>query len=78
MPNFHTLPDYIIRKGCFLSGTLLAASLVLLVWASAHPFTFPILRHFATHSQFSAAVVLASSLLGGVLLEDILRKGEKS
>lgn len=73
MPNFHTWPGYIIRKGMFLSGTLLAAALVLLVWASACPVSFPDLRHYAAHCQSSSLIVLATSLFGAAVLEDILR-----
>ena len=74
MPNIHSWPDYIIRKGFFLAGTLLASSLILSVWASASPAVFPLLRRYAAYYQTSSAVVLAAALLGGLFLEDILRK----
>lgn len=72
--KIHIWPDYIIRKGLLLSGALLAGALILSVWASAAPAVFPLLRRYASCFQSSAAVVLAASLLGGLLLEDILRK----
>ena len=79
MPKFHPWPDYIIRKGFFLSCLLLCSALVLYLWASACPASFPALRHYAAYCQSSSAVVLAASLLGGLFLEDILRKSsEKS
>lgn len=74
MPHLHPWPDYIIRKGFFLSGVLLAASLVLAVWASAVPAAFPLLRRYAAYYQSCSAAVLAAALLGSLLLEDILRK----
>ena len=74
MPNFHTWSDYIIRKGFFLSGTLLVSALVLSVWASAHPAVFPLLHRYAVYYQTSSATVMAATLLGGLFLEDILRK----
>ncbi len=74
MLNFHSWSDYIIRKGFFLAGVLLASSLILSVWASASPAAFPLLRRFAAYYQFSSAVVLGASLLGGLFLEDLLRK----
>lgn len=73
MPKFHAWSDYIIRKGFFLSGTLLAAALVLLVWASACPTSFPILRHYAAYCQTSSLIVLTASLFGSIALEDMLR-----
>lgn len=76
MPNLHPWPDYIIRKGCFLSGLLLVSALVLSVWADASPAHFPALRHYAACSQSFSVIVLAASLLGGLLLEDIFRKTE--
>lgn len=72
--NIHAWPDYIIRKGLLLSCALLASALILSVWASATPAVFPLLRRYAACFRSSAAVVLAAALLGGLLLEDILRK----
>ncbi|MGN0968979.1 MAG: hypothetical protein ACI4O3_06880 [Oscillospiraceae bacterium] len=74
MLNFHPWPDYIIKKGFFLSGTLLASALILSVWGSAVPAAFALLRRYAAYFQSSSAAVLAAALLGGLLLEDILRK----
>ena len=74
MPHLHPWPDYIIRKGFFLSGVLLASSLVLSVGASAVPAAFPLLRRYAAYYQSCSAAVLAAALLGSLLLEDILRK----
>lgn len=74
MLNFHPWPDYIIRKGFFLSGLLLASALILSVWASAVPAVFPLLRRYAAYLQSSSAAVLAAALLGGLFLEEILRK----
>lgn len=75
MLKLHSWPDYIIRKGCFLSGLLLASALILAVWADARPETFLHLRHYVSACQTSSAMVLAASLLGGIFLEDLLRKG---
>jgi len=74
MPKLHTWPDYIIRKGFFLSGTLLICALVLSVWADACPISALTLRHYIACSQTSSLLVLIASLFGGLFLEDILRK----
>ena len=74
MPKYHIWTGYIIRKGFFLSGALLAAALILLVWASACPASFPFLRHYASYCQTSSVIILAVTLLGGICLEDILRR----
>lgn len=72
--NIYPWPDYIIRKGFLLSFLLLASALILSVWASAAPAAFPLLRRYADYCRFSSAIVMAAALLGGLLLEDILRK----
>lgn len=74
MLNIHTWPDYIIRKGYLLSCALLSSALILSVWASAIPSAFPVLRRYASCFTTSSAIVMAASLLGALLLEDILRK----
>lgn len=74
MPNFHPWSDYIIRKGFFMACALLVSALILSVWASATPALFPLLRRYAAYYQSSSAAVLAAALLGGLFLEDILRK----
>lgn len=76
MPNLHLWPDYIIRKGVFLSGLLLISALVLSICADAHPVSGLILRHYISCSVHSSVIVLAAALSGGLFLEDILRKTE--
>ena len=73
MPKFQPWPDYIIKRCIFLSFALLAAALLLLVWSSARPETFLVLRRYSNYFQNSSVAVLAAGLIGGVLLEDILR-----
>lgn len=72
--NIHAWSDYIIRKGLLLSCALMTGALILSVWASAAPHALPFLRRYAVCFQSSSAVVLGTVLLGGLLLEDILRK----
>lgn len=74
MSNLHPWPDYIIRKGFFLSGVLLASALILSVWAKACPVSALTLRHYIACSQTSSLIVMTTSLFGGLFLEDILRK----
>lgn len=74
MLKLHSWSDYIIRKGFFLSGVLLASTLVLSVWASACPVSALTLRHYIAYSQTSSVIVMASALFGGLFLEDIMRK----
>lgn len=71
--KLHPWSDYIIWKGFLLSCALLAAALLLSVWASAVPAAFPMLRRYVSCYRSSAGIVLAAALLGGLLLEDLLR-----
>lgn len=73
MLKLHLWPEYIIRKGFFLSGLLLAAALILSVWESAEPASFPLLYRYSQYCSSSAAAVLAAALFGGLFLEDVLR-----
>lgn len=73
MINLHPWPVYIIRKGIFLTLLLLSAALIVAVWESAVPAAFPLLRHYSLYYQQSALIVLAASLLGSLLLEDIIQ-----
>lgn len=72
--KLHPWPDYIIGKGFLLACALLAAALILSVWASAAPAAFPMLPRYVSCYRSSAGIVLTASLLGGFLLEDVLRK----
>lgn len=72
--NIHTWPDYIIRKGLLLSSALLCSALILSVWSDAVPSAFPLLRRYTSCFVTSSAMVAATALLGGLLLEDMLRR----
>lgn len=74
MLKLHPWTDYIIRKGLFLAGILLAAGIFLLVYMRAEPSCLPVLRGYAEYCGTSAAIVMAAALFGGLFLEDILRK----
>ncbi len=74
MPNLHPWPDYIIRKGFFLSSLLVVSALLLSVWADARPVAGLALRHYISSAMASSAIVLAAALPGGLFLEDILRR----
>lgn len=76
MLNLHQWPDYIIRKGFFLSGILLVSALILSVWANTCPVSSLILRHYIIYSQTSSIIVMTASLFGGLFLEDMLRKSK--
>lgn len=73
MFKLHLWSEYIIRKGFFLSGLLLAAALILSVWEGAEPASFPLLHRYSQYCVSSGATVLAASLFGGLFLEDALR-----
>lgn len=77
MPNLHPWSGYIIRKCTFLSGLLLAAALIFWIKADTDPALYPALRQFIRYSQSSSAMVLAAGLVGGLLLEDGLRRGSR-
>jgi hypothetical protein len=74
MLKFHEWSLYIIQKCAFLSGLFLSAALVLSIWADATPSLSITLRHYIQFSQSSSAMVLAAGLLGGLLLEEGLRR----
>lgn len=74
MPNFHFWPGYIIRKCVFLSGLLLFTALIFCIKADTAPELYPFLRHYIQYSQSSAAMVLCAGLVGGLLLEEGLRR----
>lgn len=74
MPNFFPWSDYIIRKGVLLALTLAVSALLLSVYSSACPSAFLHLRRYIACFQNSSATVLAASLFGGLLLEDLLRR----
>ena len=74
MSNFHPWSGYIIRKCSFLSGLLLVAALIFWIKANSNPYLYPALRHFIQYSQSSSVMVLAAGLLGGLFLEDGLRR----
>ena len=74
MLKLHPWTDYIIRKGFFLAGLLLAAGIFLLIYAQTEPSCFSILRNYAEYCGTSATIVTAAALFGGLFLEDILRK----
>ena len=74
MLNFHPWSDYIIRKCTFLSGLFLLAALVFWIKADTNPALYPALRNFIQYSQSSSAMVLAAGLVGGLFLEDGLRR----
>lgn len=73
MLKLHFWPEYVIRKGFFLSALLLAAALILSVWENAEPSSFPLLYRYSHYCISSAATVLAATLFGGLFLEDALR-----
>ena len=74
MLKLHIWTDYIIRKGFFLAGILLAAKIFLRIYMQAEPLYFPALRNYAEYCGTSAIVVMAAALFGGLFLEDIFRK----
>lgn len=74
MPKLHFWPGYIIRKCTFLSGLLLFTALIFCIKADTAPILYPALRHFIQHSQSLSAAVLCAGLVGGLLLEEGLRR----
>lgn len=76
MPKLHFLSVYIIQKCTFLSGLLLFAALVFCIKADTSPALYPILRRYIQYSQSLSAMVLSTGLVGGLLLEDGLRRNK--
>lgn len=76
MPKLHFWPGYIIRKCTFLSGLLLIAALIFSIKAETAPMLYPVLRQFTQYSQSLSASVLCAGLIGGLLLEEGLRRRE--
>lgn len=77
MTKLHNWTDYMIRKGIFLSALLLTAALILSVWESAEPASFPLLYQYSRYCVTSSVTVLAASLFGGIFLEDIFLSNGK-
>ncbi len=74
MSVFHETSYYLICKCFFLSGLLLVSVIILSVWTSACPVSSIHLRHYISFAQTSSLTILSTGLLGGLFLEDILRK----
>lgn len=74
MPNLHHWSVYIMQRCLFLSGLLLFVALVFWIHADTDPSLYPVLRHYIQHSQSLSAMVLSAGLVGGLLLEDGLRR----
>ena len=74
MSNFHPWPDYIIRKCVFLSALFLITALILCIKADVCPALYPSLRHYIQQFQSFSSMVLAAGTVGGILLEDGLRR----
>lgn len=70
--KIHLWPDYIIRKGIFLSACQLSSGLICCVWSQARPDQLLFLRRYISVAQTSALVILSACLFGALLLEDML------
>ena len=74
MLKLHFWPGYIMQKCVFLSGLLLLAALIFCIKAETVPMLYPVLRQFSLYSQSLSSAVLCVGLVGGLLLEDGLRR----
>lgn len=70
MPELHDLPYFLLTRGLWLTFALLISASVLLL-AGQNPW---LAGWYARYLQSMAAVMLGVSLIGPLLLEDILRK----
>lgn len=70
MPSLHPLPHYLMTRGLWLTFALLFSAAVLLL-AGRDPW---LAGWYAHYLQSMAAVMLGASLIGPLLLEDVLRK----
>lgn len=70
MPQLHPLPHFLLTRGLCLTCALLLSACVLLL-AGDNPW---LAGWYARYLQSMAAVMLGVSLIGPLLLEDILRK----
>ncbi len=76
MSKLHDWSVYIIQRCSFLSGLLLLVALIFCIKADTDPSLYPILRHYIQHAQSLSAMVLCAGLVGGLLLDDGLRRGK--
>ena len=74
MLKLHFWPGYIMQRCAFLSGLLLLAALIFCIKAETAPVLYPVLRRFSLYSQSLSSAVLCAGLVGGLLLEDGLRR----
>ena len=74
MTYFKEFSRYIITRGVILSAFMLAAVAILLARAWKQPADAWLLRQYADHLQAMSAVVLGVALLGGLALEEVLRR----
>ena len=74
MSLFSDFPRYIITRGAILSAVMLASVAVMLAYSWQHPIHTAALLRYADYLQSMGAVVLGAALLGGLALEDVLRR----
>lgn len=70
MPILHDLPHFLLTRGLCLTCALLASACALLL-AGDDPW---LAGWYARYLQSMAGVMLAASLIGPLLLEDVMRK----
>lgn len=70
MTDFHPLPHFLMTRGLCLTYALLLSACTLLL-AGDNPW---LAGWYARYLQSMSAVMLAVSLIGPLLLEDVLRK----
>ena len=63
---------FVLTRGLCLTATFLLASLLMLLWTGpANPW---LLHWYADYLESMATVLLGLSLIGSLLLEDVLRR----
>ena len=72
--GMHPLSWYLMTHGLLLADAMLASALVMLIWAQGGPVQAWLLRWYADYIGTMAGVVAAAGLLGGALVEDVLRR----
>jgi len=72
MGRMRPVSYYVLSRGVLLCCALLAAELVVLVWAGEYAYSNVRLHFYAQQFQDMALTVLGAGLIGSALLEDVL------
>lgn len=74
LSKMRPLSWYLITRGLQLACAMLISALVMLIWAQGGPPQAWLLRWYADYICTMSGVVAATGLLGGALVEEVLRR----